>query len=112
MMSGFAFLLTACELSLAGDITPPPEAIISSQSSPEPIVYPSSAPDPANGEVIYAERCAPCHGVSGLGDGEQADELAVFPAPIGDSELARGSSPEDWYRLVTGGRLARFMPPF
>lgn len=108
----FAGLLSACEFSLAGDITPPPDAILSGDVTPEAIEYPYAFPNAANGEQIYAARCAACHGPTGLGDGEQAGELPFAPAPIGNAELARSASPEDWYRVVTQGRIARFMPPF
>ncbi|MEX2160568.1 MAG: cytochrome c [Anaerolineales bacterium] len=107
-----ATFLTACELSLAGDVIPPPEAVISSQGPAEPIVAPKLPLNLQNGAALYADSCAPCHGLSGLGDGEQADELPFFPAAIGDPDLARASSPEDWYRMVSQGRLARYMPPF
>lgn len=109
---GLACLLSACEFSLAGDITPPPDAMLSGESTPQPVEYPSSLPDVANGAQIYAARCAACHGAGGLGDGEQAGELPFAPAPIGNPDLARRASPEDWYRVVSQGRIARFMPPF
>lgn len=107
-----AGLLSACEFSLAGDITPPPDAILSGEVTPAAIEYPSAFPDASNGALIYAARCAACHGLGGLGEGEQAGELPFAPAPIGNADLARSASPEDWYRVVTQGRIARFMPPF
>jgi len=105
-------LLTACEFSLAGDITPPSDAIISRETTLAPVTSPAAAPDLAVGAEIYANRCAPCHGLSGLGDGVQAAQLPFFPSAIGDPELARAASPEDWFRIISFGRLQRFMPPF
>lgn len=111
------FFLSACSFSLAEDITPPPglqQQVV--ESSPVPVsteaLFPLVAPDPENGEAIYAQSCAPCHGETGLGDGSQATELPNPPAPLGDPEFARSSSPAEWYSMVTRGDLDRFMPPF
>ncbi len=107
-----AMLLTACTFSLAEDITPPP-----GYRSPTPPptlgpLYPPSAPDLANGAAIYAEKCLPCHGESGLGDGPQGKQLPVRVAAIGLPEVARRASPMDWFTVVTRGNVDRFMPPF
>jgi mono/diheme cytochrome c family protein len=107
--------LTAC-LSLAEDITPPPgyqapTAPQSTATSPAP-VYPILPPDPTRGEANYAEKCAPCHGNSGLGDGPDASELPNPVAPLGDPDFAREAAPADWYLMVSNGNLQKFMPPF
>jgi mono/diheme cytochrome c family protein len=110
-------LLSACSFSLAEDVTPPPnyQAPAVAQTQPAPVagpLYPFVAPDPALGESIYAEKCAPCHGTSGLGDGPRASQLPNPVAAIGTTELARQATPAEWYRIVTEGNLDRFMPPF
>jgi mono/diheme cytochrome c family protein len=113
-----AILLAGC--SLAGDVTPPPA--LATQQAAEPVALaptesaqtspPDTRPDPSAGETIYQTRCAPCHGVEGLGDGEQAASLSNPPSPLGDQEFARTAKPADWYTVVTQGRMDRFMPPF
>lgn len=109
-------LLTACEFSLASDITPPPgynPPPVLTQSAPvSGPLFPLVAPNPDAGAPIYAEDCAPCHGVTGLGDGPQAPQLPNPPAALGDPAVARVASPSDWYAMVTEGNLERFMPPF
>jgi mono/diheme cytochrome c family protein len=70
------------------------------------------APDPAAGAAIYADKCAPCHGPTGRGNGPQASQLPNPPSPLGSSEFANQASLADWYRVVTQGNLERFMPPF
>lgn len=107
-------LLSAC--SLSEDITPPPGAVL---PSPQPItpvpqgaLFPLIAPNPAGAQAIFAEKCAPCHGTLGLGDGPQAADLPAPPAPIGSAQLARQARPADWYQVVTQGRIDKFMPPF
>lgn len=108
-----AVFLAGCEFSLAGDITPPPDAIISdAASTPAPLEYPPTAPDAAAGAALFAQSCAPCHGAAGLDDGPQAGALPVSPAPIGSNELADVVSPVAWFQLITQGNLDRFMPPF
>lgn len=111
-LTALALLLSACEFSLAGDITPPPDADFFGDATSEPVVFPSTTPDAEAGGALYIQNCAPCHGLSGLGDGEQAAQLPFAPAPLGDPDLARAASPEDWFRIVSAGRLQRYMPPF
>lgn len=107
-------LLTAC--SLAEDITPPPGSEVKvasvTQSAPLEAVYPLVPPDAVSGKEIYLEKCAPCHGESGLGDGTQTNQLPAPPTPLSAAEVWQPSTPVQWYQVVTQGRLDRFMPPF
>jgi len=108
--------LSACSFSLAEDITPPPGAQMPvSQTQPAQVsgpLYPSVPPDPANGQAIFAEKCAPCHGDTGQGDGPQAAQLPNPPAALGSKDLSRQSAPARWYTVVTQGDMNNFMPPF
>jgi mono/diheme cytochrome c family protein len=106
------FALSACEFSLASDITPPPN-----YQSPTPAptmspLFPQSAPDLVSGAAIYAEKCAPCHGDGGMGDGPMASKLQKAPTSIGLPELARNAAPANWFTTVTEGNINSFMPPF
>lgn len=106
-----------CSFNLAGDVTPPPgyqpPSMLSPQAtSPHGQLFPLVPPDPKNGKVIYAEKCAPCHGVLGLGDGPQAAQLPEDVLPIGRAQEARRAVPLEWYLIITEGNLERFMPPF
>ncbi len=109
-------LLAGCGLSLASDITPPPNyrpptpAAVSEASASQ--VFPLVPPDPSQGKAIYEEKCLPCHGETGKGDGPQASNLPNPAAPIGSADLARQSRPADWFNIVTNGNLERFMPGF
>ena len=113
----FAVLLAGCNFSLAADVTPPPgyqppaeaQATTPAMTSP---VFPVVPPNPASGAPIYAEKCAPCHGESGLGDGPNAASLPNPVPPLASPEVARVASPSDWFTIVTQGNLERFMPPF
>jgi mono/diheme cytochrome c family protein len=114
---GLIIILSACSsFSLAGDVTPPPGSNLPAvqptqvvQSGP---VYPLIPPDPTSGEPIFNEKCAPCHGESGIGDGFQADQLPRTPAVLVSPEVFRKAIPVEWFTLISKGDLERFMPPF
>ena len=75
-------------------------------------VFPLVPPSPADGQAIFAEKCAPCHGPAGLGDGPQAAQLPNPVTALGSTEIARQATPADWYTQVTKGNIEKFMPPF
>ncbi len=107
--------LSACDISLGGDVIPS----ISTQSIPTALpptasgpVYPFVPPDPQQGQAVYTLKCAPCHGDAGLGDGPQASKLPNPVAAIGRPEVARQSIPAEWFSIVTQGNQAHFMMPF
>jgi mono/diheme cytochrome c family protein len=107
-----AILLAGCSFTLAADITPPPDYV-----SPTPLptlgpAYPASPPSIETGAAIFAEKCMPCHGRAGLGDGPQSMQLPVTVPGIGLADVARAASPADWFKIVSQGNLDRFMPPF
>ncbi len=111
----FSFLLTGCSFSLAADVTPPPDYRPPVEAQPEATtgpLYPIVPPDPANGAPIYTEKCAPCHGNTGTGGGERSAQLPTPPPAIGSAEVARQSTPAEWYAIVTQGNIEKLMPPF
>ncbi len=107
-----AALLAACNFTLAADVTPPPGYVAPAPAPTLGPLYPASAPDIENGKLIYAEKCAPCHGDTGLGDGPDGKQLPVTVAAFALPETAHKASPAKWYTTVTQGNLDRFMPPF
>jgi len=115
----FAFitvLLSACNMSLAEDVTPPPGAVQPAQPQPTTgPLFPAQAPDVQNGAAIYAENCAACHGISGLSDGVMTEQLTaqdITVPMLGAEEVAHKATPADWYQMVTLGNIEKFMPPF
>src|SRR5215217_5999199 len=111
-LAPLVFLLSACTLTLARDVTPPPNYVPPTPAPTLGPLFPVQAPRTENGAMIFAEKCAPCHGTTGLGDGEQGIKLNVTVPAFGLPEVARPASPAQWYRVVTQGNMERFMPPF
>lgn len=104
-------LLAACNYTLAEDVTPPP-GYVPPTPLPTLVLSPAQAPSLESGKAIYAEKCAACHGETGLGDGAQGIQLGVTVPAFGLPEVARPSTPADWFTTVTRGQIERFMPPF
>lgn len=111
-LATITIFLSACNFTLAEDITPPPNYVPPTPAPTLGPLYPAQAPSIENGAAIYGEKCAPCHGETGLGDGEQGIQLGVTVPAFGLSEIARPASPAQWYTIVTRGNMERFMPPF
>lgn len=108
------FALSGCNVSLAADVTPPPDYRPPATVQPVALetVFPLVPPDPSAGQVIYEEKCLPCHGATGKGDGPQAANLPSPPPSIGSAEVAGAARPVDWFNIVTQGNLQNFMPGF
>lgn len=111
-LTALAFLLSACNFTLAEDVTPPPGYVPPTPAPTMGPLFPAQSPSTENGGLIFAEKCAGCHGATGLGDGEQGIQLGVPVPAFGLPEVARPASPAQWYTMVTRGNMERFMPPF
>ncbi len=108
--------LVGCSFSLASDITPPPNAETFNSQNALPTIssdlLPAAAPNPQNGQALFQQHCAACHGATGMGDGPQAAQLQVTVPALGDATIAQDSRPVDWFQMVTNGNMSNFMPPF
>jgi mono/diheme cytochrome c family protein len=102
-------LVSACT-GLAG------EPDIVSTMAPRPTSVPETFDRVVNldqGASIFAENCVRCHGITGAGDGElvlagQIQDVPSFtdPATIADMSL------DEWFGVITNGRLEKLMPPW
>jgi LPXTG-motif cell wall-anchored protein len=114
LLTGLALTLAGC-VSLASDVTPPPgwePTPVQIQPAAVETVFPVVPPNPQAGAATYAEKCAPCHGVTGLSDGPMSGQLPE-PAPqLGSLEVARAARPVEWFSIVTTGNLEKLMPNF
>jgi len=66
------------------------------------------------GARLYDLRCAVCHGMMGVGDGEAGEKLTVAPADLGASlaEPLHGDDYFLWTISMGGGSFGTDMPPF
>jgi mono/diheme cytochrome c family protein len=104
--------LSACNFSLASDITPPPNY---KSPTPAPTIgalFPAKSPSVQDGAAIYTEKCAPCHGDQGRGDGAQGLQLSVKVPAFGLPSVGRTALPSNYFSIVSQGNIANFMPPF
>ena len=75
---------------------------------------PTSIANVVEGARLYDLRCAICHGMMGVGDGEAGDRLDVPPADLGRS-LGEPLYKDDfflWSISEGGGEFKTDMPPF
>ena len=76
---------------------------------------PPAPPDAARGAVIYASKCAACHGDAGLADGPRAAQVreqgSLVPR-LSNPDTQRAAEPRAWFDLISQGRIERLMPGF
>lgn len=111
LLATFALIASACNFTLAEDVTPPP-GYVAPTPLPTLVLFPQQVPNVESGKAIYAEKCAACHGETGMGDGEQGIQLGVTVPAFGLPEIAHPATMAEWYTVVTRGRMDRLMPPF
>jgi mono/diheme cytochrome c family protein len=73
------------------------------------------APDAAsieNGKTLYTKHCTQCHGESGKGDGEMAEEYTPKPADLTDAQWKHGSSDGEIFVVIRDGVKNTGMKPF
>ena len=63
------------------------------------------------GARVFDNRCSPCHGAEGRGDGELADVLEIRPRNYHTESFKWGNAPSKIATTVASGRSG-IMPPF
>jgi mono/diheme cytochrome c family protein len=58
----------------------------------------------ARGREVYAATCADCHGASGVGDGERADEFGGFTPDLTDQEAMATLSDQVLFNIISEGQ--------
>jgi mono/diheme cytochrome c family protein len=108
----FTLILSACNFSLASDITPPPNYKSPTPAPTLSALFPADSPAPQDAYAIYMEKCAPCHGNEGHGDGPQGLQLSVKVPAFGLPAAGRAAIPSNYFTIVSQGQIDKFMPPF
>jgi len=69
-----------------------------------------------NGEQLYINYCAHCHGANGDGDGYNSENLDKEPAELSDGKFISRKSNKQIYRVIYYGgkrlKKSHLMPPF
>jgi len=71
----------------------------------------SSQADVAEGEGLYAQRCASCHGMQGNGDGVLSRTLSRLPSEIGSFGWQADRTDDQLAAVVRDGMSGTPMPP-
>ena len=111
VLVGFSLLLAGCSI-VEGMTLPSNETqsvIVPTRATP---LVPVNLPDALQGAAIYVEKCQDCHGITGAGDGIRASQLTVTLPPIGNPSLVRTIRPNDWFDVITNGKMERLMPAY
>ena len=73
---------------------------------------PARGASEATGKRVYAERCAPCHGEDGAGNGPAAPALEPRPRNFRDAAFWKGRDSQQLREVVRQGKPGTMMQPF
>ncbi len=110
----YAHLQAACIVALLVTLTTG-SALAQEPSppyDPKQVPVPERLPAAALGAELYAQNCAPCHGVSGGGDGPAGAGAAMEPTVFSDAGSAWERSPAELFFVTKFGRIEKLMPPW
>ncbi len=93
-------LLAACGGGGSTSTNPEPPAPYKGMTNP----LAGNAEAATAGGVLYAERCASCHGATGAGDGPAAAALTPAPADL-KTEVADLTDDYIFWRIMDGGAM-------
>jgi mono/diheme cytochrome c family protein len=93
-------------------VTPGPAAALTGVLLAATCCGAKEPPEAAVGRRIYVERCAPCHGDEGRGDGPAAAALEPRPRNLHEPALWDGRGPDRLRDVVQHGKPGTMMQPF
>lgn len=71
--------------------------------------YPNRAADPAKGAIVFADKCARCHGADGLGQFKPDSSGYIYPPLWGEWGYENGSS---MHRVLKAARFIKANMPY
>ncbi|MCS7060160.1 MAG: cytochrome c [Anaerolineae bacterium] len=112
-----AAILAGCTMAGAQTRRPVEElltpAVVPTRPAEE--LAPPAPPDVARGAVVYANKCAACHGDAGMADGPRAAQVRAqggLVPRLTNIDTQRAVEPRAWFDLISRGRIERLMPGF
>ncbi|HEV7735197.1 MAG TPA: c-type cytochrome, partial [Candidatus Binatia bacterium] len=72
--------------------------------------YAPEPPSPARGKALFDENCATCHGLEGMGNGDESQRLGLKPANFANVAFMRVETPLDFFNMISLGRRKSGMP--
>jgi mono/diheme cytochrome c family protein len=109
----FVLFIAGCtglggEPEVVATLPPPPTF------APVVIAYPEAAPNMDEGAELFAEFCTECHGENGQGNGPLvlAGQIPTEIRDFTDPNTTLDTTPQDWFDIITNGRLEALMPPW
>jgi mono/diheme cytochrome c family protein len=107
--------VAGCQLDVILRRLPPERPIVVNVgpdgSQPAPGSTPVAPEVLIEGAKVFDERCSPCHGRTGQGDGPLAEVLPVRPRNYHTDDFKWGSRPSQIVATIRNGRSG-VMPPF
>lgn len=98
-------ILLALSLAAIGCNDPPPAKATAAAAAPTPVAAAPAASSPPPQEV-FAQRCGPCHGTSGKGDGPGAAALTPKPRDYTDAAWQKSVTDEQLRKTILYGGAA------
>jgi mono/diheme cytochrome c family protein len=111
MGAALAAALAGCQLDVALRRLPPERPIVVSLDENKPAAVPVGPEVLVEGTRIFDERCSPCHGERGNGDGPLASVLPIRPRNYHVDEFRWGTRPSEIAATIRSGRSG-VMPSF
>ena len=113
-MANYAPILLACVLVVFAIVT---KGSIQAQE-PSPaydaanVPVPQQPPSAALAANLYAQRCAPCHGITGEGGGPASIGTPMEPTIFAEPQAIWERSPAELLHTTKFGRIEKLMPPW
>ena len=102
-MKIFKFFLAIALIVTAVLATAAVKNVPVSSDEDESVVVPETRPSASNGKAVYDEHCLKCHGETGSGEGEDANDFKNQMKDFNDQSFMREEDPAEFFEKVKKG---------